>query len=160
VVQVTWHDAVTYCHWLSDATGRLYCLASEAEWEKGARGADGRLYPWGDRWDVERCNTSQSGTWATTPVDAYPQGASPYGLWDMAGNVWEWTRSLHTSYPYLSTDGREDLDDPGRRVLRGGSFGYKAALARSAYRLRLGPDNLGRDIGFRVVIASAAAPGL
>jgi formylglycine-generating enzyme required for sulfatase activity len=159
VVQVTWHDAVAYCRWLSDVTGRTYRLPSEAEWEKGARGGDGRLYPWGERWEADRCNTAQSGTWTTTPVDAYPRGASPSGLLDMAGNVWEWTRSLYETYPYDSTDGREDLDVPGRRVLRGGSFGYKAALARSAYRLRFGPDNLGRDIGFRVVTSPATDQG-
>jgi formylglycine-generating enzyme required for sulfatase activity len=158
VVQVTWHDAVAYCRWLSDVTGRPYRLPSEAEWEKAARGGDGHLYPWGDRWEAGRCNTSQSGTWATTPVDAHPQGASPYGMLDMAGNVWEWTRSLHHSYPYDPADGREDPDDPDRRVLRGGSFGYKADLARCAYRMRLGPESLGRDIGFRVVISSPSSP--
>jgi formylglycine-generating enzyme required for sulfatase activity len=156
VVHITWHDAVAYCNWLSSVTGRSFCLPSEAEWEKAARGSDGRLYPWGDRWEGGRCNTAQSGTWTTTPVDAHPQGASPYGLLDMAGNVWEWTRSLHCSYPYEPTDGREALDVPDRRVLRGGSFGYKPDLARCAYRMRLGPENLGKDIGFRVAISFAS----
>jgi formylglycine-generating enzyme required for sulfatase activity len=99
VVNVTWHDAVTYCRWLSEVTGRPYRLPSEAEWEKGARGSDGRIYPWGNQWDAKRCNTRESGKRDTTPVGAFPEGASPYGLLDMAGNVWEWTRSVYKSYP-------------------------------------------------------------
>jgi len=158
VVQVSWHDATAYCRWLSSVTGRAYRLPSEVEWEKAARGGDGRLYPWGNQWQEGRCNTSESGTWDTTPVDAHPKGASPYGLLDMAGNVWEWTSSLHIAYPYDPTDGREALDVPDRRVLRGGSFGYKADLARCAYRMRLGPESLGRDIGFRVALSSSPTP--
>ena len=153
VVQVSWHDATAYCRWLSSITGRAYRLPSEVEWEKAARGGDGRLYPWGNQWQAGRCNTSEDGTWDTTPVDAHPKGASPYGLLDMAGNVWEWTHSLYHSYPYDPADGREALDVPDRRVLRGGSFGYKADLARCAYRMRLGPEALGRDIGFRVTLS-------
>jgi len=109
VVNVSWHDAVAYCNWLAEVTGKPYRLPSEAEWEKGARGTDGRIYPWGNRWDAKRCNTGESGKEGTTPVGAYPEGASPYGLLDMAGNVWEWTRSVYKSYPYDPDDGREDL---------------------------------------------------
>jgi formylglycine-generating enzyme required for sulfatase activity len=157
VVGVTWHDADAYCRWLSELTGKAYSLPSEAQWEKGARGSDRRIYPWGDGWDPQRCNTAESGRWSTTPVDAYPGGASPYGLLDVAGNVWEWTGSLCTAYP-CAPDGEQDaVDDPGRRVLRGGSFGYRARYARCAYRLRLGPDNSGKDIGFRVALAPAGA---
>ena len=94
VVQVSWNDAKNYCQWLSKATGRCYGLPSEAEWEKGARGTDGRIYPWGNQWDPTRCNSAESVLEKTTSVHAYPQGASPYGVLDIAGNVWEWTRSL------------------------------------------------------------------
>jgi len=126
VVYVSWYDAVAYCNWLSSVTGKPYRLPSETEWEKGARGTDGRIYPWGNQWDAERCHTVESGKGDTTPVGAYPQGASPYGLLDMAGNVWEWTRSLwgedweepSFKYPYDPDDGREDLEAPGT-VLRG-----------------------------------------
>jgi len=153
VAGVTWHDALAYCRWLGGVTSRPYRLPSEAEWEKGARGSDGRIYPWGIRWDAERCNTAANGRWGTTPVDAYPGGASPYGLLDMAGNVWEWTSSLYKAYPYELTEEREAVDAQGRRVLRGGSYGYKATYARCAFRLRLSPDGRERDIGFRVALS-------
>ena len=94
VVRVTWHDAIAYCRWLAEMTGKSYRLPSEAEWEKGARGSDGRIYPWGNRWDASRCNTYPGGPGDTTPVGTYPQGASPYGLLDMAGNVWDWCSTL------------------------------------------------------------------
>jgi len=148
VVYVSWHEAVTYCGWLSEVTGRPYRLPSEAEWEKGARGTDGRIWPWGNRWDATRCNM---GGEDTTPVGAYPQGASPYGLLDMAGNVWEWTRSVYKSYPYDPDDGREDLEAKGVRVLRGGSWGLNPDLARCVVRLRVSPYSSNDHIGFRLV---------
>jgi formylglycine-generating enzyme required for sulfatase activity len=90
---VSWHDTINYCEWLAGVTGKPYRLPTEAEWEKAARGTDGRAYPWG-KWDAERCNTLESGILDTTPVGKYsPEGDSPYGCADMAGNVWEWTAS-------------------------------------------------------------------
>jgi formylglycine-generating enzyme required for sulfatase activity len=76
VVLVSWHDAVAYCRWLAEVTGKSYRLPTEAEWEKAARGPDGRIYPWGSQWDKNRCNTSEGGKGETTPVGAYPDGAS------------------------------------------------------------------------------------
>ena len=151
VVYVTWHDAVAYCNWLSGVTGRPYRLPSEAEWEKGARGTDGRIYPWGNQWDAKRCNTGESGKGDTTPVGAYPEGASPYRLLDMAGNVWEWTRSVDKSYPYDPDDGREDLEAEGGRVLRGGSWGSRRVGARCVGRLGYFPHLSLDYIGFRLV---------
>jgi len=151
VVYVSWHDAVAYCRWLAEVTGRPYRLHSEAEWEKGARGTDGRLWPWGDQWDVERCNSEESGKGGTTPVGAYPQGASPYGLLDMAGNVWEWTRSVVKSYPYDPDDGRENLEAEGARVLRGGSWYNYRDLARCVVRDWSPPDGSSGSFGFRLV---------
>jgi formylglycine-generating enzyme required for sulfatase activity len=164
VVYVSWYDAVAYCRWLSEVTGKPYRLPSEAEWEKGARGNDGRIYPWGNQWDARLCNNRETGGEDTTPVGAYPQGASPYGLLDMAGNVYEWTVSLWGrdmkepafKYPYDPTDGREDLEaDKGvLRVLRGGAFYYDALYARAAYRVRSYPDYRVRTRGYRVCMAA------
>ena len=154
VVLVNWHDAVAYCNWLAEITGKAYRLPSEAEWEKGARGTDGRIYPWGDRWDAKRCNSREGGKDATTSVGTYPQGASPYNLLDMAGNVWEWTRSVYKNYPYVPEDGREGLEGGDSRVLRGGSWNYHQDLARCSFRGRYLPDSRFNFRGFRV----AASP--
>ncbi|MBC8252903.1 MAG: formylglycine-generating enzyme family protein [Ardenticatenia bacterium] len=155
VVNVTWHDAVAYGNWLAQATGKPYRLPSEAEWEKGARGSDGRIYPWGNQWDVARCNSREGGKGDTTPVGAYPEGASPYGLLDMVGNVWELTRSAYEVYPYDPEDGREDLEasDATRRTARGGSFGDDQRLVRCAFRTEIGPLARFRGTGFRVMLA-------
>ena len=163
VIYVSWHDAIAYCQWLTETTGKPYYLPSEAEWEKGARGTDGRIYPWGNQWDAERCNTSTVAKFvsgllrgrATTPVGAYPQGASPYGLLDMAGNVWEWTRSVYKDSPYVPEDGREELESGGWRVLRGGSWCDLQRNTRCASRFGSYPDFRNFNAGFRV----AASPG-
>jgi len=154
VVHVTWHDAVAYCRWLAEVTGRPYRLPSEAEWEKGARGSDGRIWPWGNQWDAERCNSAEGGKGDTTPVGAYPQGASPYGLLDMAGNVWEWTRSIYRDYPYTPNDGREDLEAEGVRVLRGGSWTNYQVYARCVERVRDFPLYSYDNLGFRLCVVS------
>jgi formylglycine-generating enzyme required for sulfatase activity len=87
VANISWYDARDYCQWLSEVTGKTYRLPSDAEWEKGARGTHGRIFPWGNLWDASQCNSSESGLGKTTSVYAYPQGASPYGLTDMPDNV-------------------------------------------------------------------------
>jgi formylglycine-generating enzyme required for sulfatase activity/uncharacterized caspase-like protein len=96
VVRVSWDDAIAYCKWLSQESGLQITLPSEAEWEKAARGAkDQRIYPWGDTFDTTKCNSKESGIGTTTPAGKYPKGISPYGVLDMGGNVWEWTRSKY-----------------------------------------------------------------
>lgn len=157
VVNVNWHDVLAYCRWLSETTGRHYTLPNEAEWEKAGRGTDGRIWPWGNVFDKEKCNSSESGIEDTTPVGDYPAGASPYGLLDMAGNIWEWTRSLFESYPYKPDDGREDLSAEGYRVLRGGSFLHGLYNVRCAYRFYVNLEVLLRDSGFRVVVAPSSS---
>jgi formylglycine-generating enzyme required for sulfatase activity len=153
VVSVTWHDAVAYCRWLTKVTGRSYRLPTEAEWEKAARGRDGRIYPWGDEWDAERCNTKEDGKWGTTLVGSYPQGASPYGVLDMAGNVWEWCHSLYRPYPYNAQDGREDAEAKGLRVVRGGGFCNRGRNVRCATRYERDPDVMSSSRGFRIALA-------
>jgi len=153
VVWVSWKDAQAYAAWLTQLTGEKWHLPTEPEWEKAARGTDGRIYPWGDAFDKARTNTSESGIGTTTPVGSYPIGASPYGAQDMAGNVWEWTSSLYGPYPYSIGDALENSNGTGIRVLRGGSWFRDAKDARAAYRLSgLAPSaDSAFDIGFRLV---------
>jgi len=152
VVNVSWDDAVAYCRWLSEATGQHYRLSSEAEWEKAARGTDGRIYPWGNPPPNERrCNFKRNVD-GTTPVGSYPAGVSPYGCYDMAGNVWEWTQSLRRGYPYRSDDGREEQAESGSgvRVLRGGNYWNDSSGARCASRYRHRTGDGSYDGGFRL----------
>ena len=151
VAGVVWDDAVAFCRWLSEATGRPFRLPSEAEWEKAARGSDGRIYPWGDQAPTEkRCNIGKS-VGDTTPVGNYPDGASPCGALDMAGNVWEWTGSIYKPYPYTPADSRDPLGSRGARVLRGGACYNIARDVRCACRYGNYPHGHGLELGFRVV---------
>jgi formylglycine-generating enzyme required for sulfatase activity len=164
VVNVTWRDACAYCRWLAQVTGRPYRLPSEAEWEKGARGTGGWVYPWGDAWDAALCNSAEGGRGDVAPVGATPGGASPYGLQDMAGNVWEWTRSLWGEdwqrpdfrYPYDPADGREDASAGDRvsRVVRGGAHVNGPRLVRCAARGSVNPHLKSMYTGFRVCMAA------
>jgi formylglycine-generating enzyme required for sulfatase activity len=133
VVCVSWHDAVAYAKWAGMR------LLTEQEWEKAARGIDGRLYPWGDTFDPARCNTDESGIGTATPVGRYsPDGDSPYGCADMAGNVWEWTAS-------------EPEPEGGARVLRGGSWGDPRDYARCVGRVWNSLYSSDDHVGFRLV---------
>lgn len=157
VVYVSWDDAVAYCRWLSKRANLVYRLPTEAEWEKAARGTDGRIYPWGNQWDGRRCNTPESGLNDTTPVGAYPDGASPYGLLDMVGNVWEWCATKWGKpYPYEVGENEwleEYLREDVRRAVRCGSFNDYRSFARCAGRWFDPHWSRGKEIGFRVVIA-------
>lgn len=135
VEYVSWHDALAYAHWLAQVTNEDWRLPTEAEWEKAARGADGQIYPWGDKWDKSRTNTFDGGPGTATPVGSYPNGASPYGVQDMVGNVWEWTSTTSHPYPYQASDGRENLDPETFKVLRGGSWLNLPQTVRTACRL-------------------------
>jgi formylglycine-generating enzyme required for sulfatase activity len=128
-------------------------LPSEAEWERAARHTDGRQFPWGDEAEdiAERCNMSDTGLGQTSAVGLFPSSHAVCGAADMAGNVWEWTRSAHENYPYDPKDRRETLEDHRARGLRGGSWNYYAVNARCAFRYRYGPDFRDRSIGFRLV---------
>jgi formylglycine-generating enzyme required for sulfatase activity len=167
VVYVSWYDTIAYCLWLSKVTGKTYGLPSEAEWEKGARGTDGRIYPWSNQWDATRCNSEEGGKGEPTPVGTYARGSSPYGLLDTVGIVWEWTRSLWGDYLYPTDKAesaeRENLQsyDEEFRVKRGGSFRMGRSLVRCAYRndyypSRCYPTLKSYDTGFRVVVRPAS----
>jgi formylglycine-generating enzyme required for sulfatase activity len=128
VVAETWWGARAFCAWRG---GRL---PTEAEWERAARGAEGRTYPWGhDPPDVTRARYGVR-LFEYVPVGSYPAGATPEGLLDMAGNVWQWTDSLYRPYPYDPNDGREDPAVPGERVTRGGGQTATPDMLRSTYR--------------------------
>jgi formylglycine-generating enzyme required for sulfatase activity len=147
VVNIVWKDALAYAQWLAKLTNEQWRLPTEAEWEKAARGVDGRKYPWGNEWDKTKANTSDGGPGTTTLVGTYPQGASPYGCLDMAGNVWEWTSTIFKPYPYQANDGREDLNTQGNRVLRGGAWlnypQYARVACRFHYRIGYFDGNFG-----------------
>lgn len=160
VVNVTWQDAQEFNLWLNQRfanmlpQGYLFRLLTEAEWEKAARGTDGREWPWGNNFDNNRCNSSESGKGATTHIGAYsPRGDSPYGAADMSGNVWEWTHSLYQSYPYQVNDGRENEVVSEPRVIRGGSFGYGGRRTRTAFQFSYFPNLSNESLGFRVAVA-------
>jgi formylglycine-generating enzyme required for sulfatase activity/energy-coupling factor transporter ATP-binding protein EcfA2 len=150
VTNVSWHDAMAYCRWLSRVTGKFITLPSEAEWEKAARGdKDTRQFPWGETFDRLRCNLGQD---STTAVGIFLDGASPYGVLDMIGNVGEWTRSRFDKYPYWFGDGREDIELSNLCVLRGSPFHTPSVCTRVTYRYYHRPDARSRNNGFRVVV--------
>lgn len=185
-VYVSWRDALAYCRWLTEALRELaksvagascsafwpqlvqgklqVMLPSEAEWEKAARGVDGRTYPWGEEADPERANCDDSRIGAPNPVGCFPGGVSTFGCEEMSGNVWEWTRSLRGNdwkkpigYPYDPKDGREDLKASGPRALRGGAFNLSPIRARCAFRSRLDPSNSPKFNGFRVALLPSSS---
>jgi formylglycine-generating enzyme required for sulfatase activity len=167
VVCVSWQDAMAYTAWLNKTTGqRGWRLPTEAEWEKAARWdpqrQDSRIYPWGNTFDKDRCNVSESGIRTTSPIGSYPasdarrSGASPFGVEEMAGNVWEWTSSVFKPYPYITNDGREDQKSTENRTLRGGSWVNGAWVARAACRVGLRWDFLSFSIGFRLALSPGA----
>jgi len=160
VVGVSWYEAVAFCKWLGENLARGFRLPTEAEWEKAARGAhDARVYPWGDRYENNRANTAELGLGQTSPVGAFPLGASPFGVCDLAGNVYEWTVSkwganwqeLEFAYPYHAGDGREGMDGSAARVMRGGSWFNPSIDAQVWHRARFLPGSRGSNIGFRVM---------
>ncbi len=155
VTTVNWHDAQAYAEWVGKR------LPTEAEWEKAARGTDGRMWPWGNEFDITRCNIVEGGERGTTPTGKYaPSGNSPYGISDMAGNVWEWVEDFYQGY-----DGYEEVasfyhgwrDRYGEkfRVLRGGSWAHYSLQARCAFRAAHLPDATNETVGFRCVVGSA-----
>ena len=159
---LSWFDARAFCEWVmkeilpgtkqfKDWQARL---PGEAEWEKAARGVDGREYPWGDQPPNQyRCNFG-FGLGDITPVGQFsPQSDSPYGCADMAGNVWEWTHSLYQPYPYLQDDGRESEAGDGERVARGGASYSAANFLRCAARLHSDPNRAYLSHGFRVCVS-------
>ena len=146
VMEVSWPGARDYCAWVGKR------LPTEVEWEKSARGTDGRKYPWGNSPPDKSKAQFNAGYNQTAPVDSFPKGASPYGVLDMSGNAWEWVSSAYLPYPYNPKDGREDLTPGPVRGTRGGGHDSPVEELTTTQRGR----NLSRNfrsghhnIGFR-----------
>jgi formylglycine-generating enzyme required for sulfatase activity/energy-coupling factor transporter ATP-binding protein EcfA2 len=160
VIGVTWFEAEAYCNWVNNnyqrdgvltPTGNIKIpdgyklrLPLEWEWEYAARGQDGRMYPWGNHFTKEFTNTLESGLIITSVVSTYPDGASPFEVWDMSGNVWEWQENIY---------GKEQ----NARVLRGGSWNNFGGDARCAFRGRYDPDLDAILIGFRIILSRSSS---
>jgi toxoflavin biosynthesis protein ToxD len=152
ITNVSRIDALAYITWLNhQLEGMPYRLPTEVEWERSARGDDDRIYPWGNDFDPWRCNTLESARRATTVIGSFsPSGDSPFGVTDLAGNVWEWTSTLLKPYPYEPQDGREELKGDGVCVVRGGSWYYTRKLARCSCREGILATFTSPALGFRL----------
>jgi formylglycine-generating enzyme required for sulfatase activity len=158
VMGLSWYECVAYCRWLSEETGRLWRLPTEAEWEKGARGVEGNIFPWGNEFDASRLNgrgPPDQQVCTSTPVGVYPTGVSRFGLFDCVGNVWEWCATRwKKSYPYDSGQDEwqaEYLQGQNLRVLRGGSWYDTREATRCTHRFKFQPYGWNDRGGFRLV---------
>ncbi len=155
VVGVSWYDAMNFLEWLRIQTGESYRLPTEAEWEKAARGTDGREYPWGNAWELGKANTSEAQFKRLVPVGNYPEGVSPYGCYDMAGNAYCWCNDwFHPeTYRYSPIDNPQGPIEGRRKVIRGGSWVARGEFAaRCANRAAYEPIRTVHNVSFRIAL--------
>lgn len=151
-VGVSWYEAIAFCRWLSQELETEITLPSEAQWERAARHTDGRIYPWGDEFDPQRCNMIETGVGRTSAVGFFPSGNAARGAADLAGNVLEWSRTKWLdNYKGYEQKVNNDEEGDDRHVWRGGSFARAQLDVRCAYRYSYVPDRRDLSHGFRVV---------
>ena len=144
VVGISWYEAIAFCLWLSDATGEAIMLPTELQWERAARGDDGRIYPWGNRWDEDRCNFYKQSGQKPTPVRSYEgKGDSPFQVVDMIGNVFQWTLTEFET-------GNMRAGNIFIRAHRGGSYLKKAGEFDIEHRRMWFLYDTFQDCGFRI----------
>lgn len=148
---VTWYEAMAFCHWLSVNLERTIILPTEIQWQRAAQSDLNQIYPWGNDLDATKCNSYENQLRQTTSVDHYPAGASPYGVMDMSGNVWEWCLNEYSDPTSVNVTGEAP------RALRGGSWFNELYNARVQYRSMFRPGNQENNIGFR--LSGAAKDG-
>ena len=136
-----------FAQWLSEQFGLLISLPTGWQWQRTASGDDELLYPWGHDFDPDCCNTRENKIRMTTLVTRYPEGASPVGVFDMAGNTWEWCVN---SDEQMSPD-EVDITTDDKRIIHGGSFISGKERAQTRFRFQLNPEFLYGSIGFRIV---------
>lgn len=149
VVGICWYEAIAYTNWLTEVTENRYRLPTEAEWEWASH-RNVRRYPWGWRWNENKLNSIENAVLFTTPVGCYPQGATRELIYDLVGNVWEFTSTLWKPYPYNLLDGRENLDVHGMRVQRGGGWAASRKNTRCASRYAGRPNSAVHSLGYRL----------
>lgn len=140
---VNWYDALAFCRWLSSKMNAKIMLPTFVQRQRAIQGDDDRMFPWGDAFDKNRCNTHESEIKMTTLVTRYPAGVSPYGIFDLAGNVWEWCLNIKHD---------DDQSGAGKRIVHGGSFVSPYQRAKVSFRYYLNPQIRYSSIGFRVIM--------
>lgn len=149
---VSWYDAVAYCRWLGSKIGEQVRLPTEWEWQWAAQSFDGRRYPWGNEFDPKKGNTIESGISQPTPVERFAAYPSPFGVCDMAGNIWEWCLNESKIPQNVGVGGKE------WRAVRGGAWDFGQQFATTTCRFHFIPSERFNIIGFRMVIGGNPAP--
>ncbi len=152
VAGVSYYEVGGYCEWLSKKTGLVFRLPTEAEWEKAAGGTSERRYPWGNCWEHDRCHSIELHNRRTSDVGCYPYGLSPYGIFNMAGNVWEWCSDWYSPdyYKQAPTSDPQGPETGKEKVVRGGAWNSKGNDMRTSKRKSFPPNTRQSSIGLRV----------